>query len=157
MSDWYEQAVADGKQREWIDEADSGRRLLALAKIHKRIKELDPESDRSMPPLIIFSPPLRIGGLHRRATALVEFAFVYLSPLLEYESNDACTFQVAHEIAHAVLAVTGRRKYGPRTPAEVDNDEEAASNLVVEKWKLPKIKNDERRFLKLLEKVLANG
>ena len=117
MNDWYEQAVTGGIQREWIDETDSDRRLLALSEVNERIKNLDPETDKAMPPLVIFSPRL-CAGSHMPAEVPTKFHFIYLPPLLEYETNEHCTFIVAHEIAHAVLSARGCRK-----GEEKDNEE----------------------------------
>jgi hypothetical protein len=142
--DWYERAITDGIEQGWIDRSGSAKRLNGLEEVHKAMPK---EMQAALPPLIIFSPGLRTGGLVLRRDLPPGFAFVYLSPTLEYEFHINATWAVAHEFAHVVL---GHGHYRLRNQAEMDADEEAASDLA-DKW-VPKHNPEQSRLLELLSK-----
>lgn len=145
--DWYEQAVAEGVEQGWIDRTGSSHRLNGLEEVHKAMPK---EMQAALPPLIIFSPGLDIGGLVLRRDLPPGFAFVYLSPTLEHELHINATWAVAHEFAHVVL---GHGHYRLRNQAQRDADEKAASDLA-DTW-VPKHNPEQSRFLKLLTKGKA--
>lgn len=142
--DWYEQAVADGVEQGWIDRPGSRNRLNGLEEVHKKMPK---EMQSTLPPLIIFSPPLAAGGLTLRREIPPGYAFIYLSPGLEKEHCINATWAVAHEFAHVVL---GHGHYRLRNQAQVDADEKAASDLA-DSW-VPKHNPEQSRFLTVLSK-----
>ncbi len=139
--DWYEQAVTGGIEAGWIDKSASTKRLNGLEIVHKK---MDPDSQAALPPMVICSQSIRIGGLTLQRDTPDGFVFVYLSPTLEHEWHINATFAVAHELAHVVL---GHGKYRLRNKAEADADEKAASDLA-DTW-VP----EHSRFLRLLGRV----
>jgi hypothetical protein len=149
MNDWYEQAVTGGIEVGWINPEGTKLRLRALHTIHE---QMDKDSQRSMPPMIIFAPSFGTGGQTMRRDMPTNSVFVYLAPSLEYEWQANVDFIVAHELAHVVLGHGKLRQQKPEEvglPHELTTDEIAASDLVA-KWKIPKVNPEESRFLKLL-------
>src|ERR1700751_718769 len=140
--DWYERAITDGVEQGWIDRSRSAKRLNGLEEIHTKMPR---EMQAALPPLIIFSPSLDTAGVVLRRELPPGFAFMYLSPTLEYEFAIDATWTIAHEFAHVVL---GHGHYRPRNQAQRDADEKAASDLA-DKW-VPKHKPEPIRFLKPL-------
>ena len=153
--DWFEQAVTDGLAAGWISRTFTKRRLNALRTVQEK---MDKKSQGSLPPMVIFAPSIYDGGQVMRREMPPDFAFVYLSPTLEFDWQVEVDFIVAHELSHVVL---GHGRQRQRTHEEVGLPHEstaaeiAASELVA-KWRIPKWERNESRFLKLLEKVLAS-
>ncbi len=101
----------------------------------------------ALPPIIIFSPGLAVGGVKLRREILFGYTFVYLSPTLEKEHCINAIWAVAHELAHLVL---GHGHYRLRNQAEVAADENAASDLA-DTW-VPKQNPGNSLFGRLLNK-----
>jgi hypothetical protein len=144
MSDWYEQAITYGIERGWIDRPGSKNRLNGLDEVRKKMPKA---MQAALPPLIIFSPGLAVGGVTLRREIPLSYAFIYLSPTLEEERCINATWAVAHELAHVVL---GHGHYRLRNQAEVAADEKAASDLA-DTW-VPKHNPENSRFGRLLNK-----
>ena len=145
---WWKNSVEKSFVAGWLAKSvwknRNSRRYVALLKFRNRWR-----SDKiicDLPDMVIFTPSEGEAG-HVNVRTLNKSVWVYLAPMIEFDSQADCDFTVAHELAHIELS-----HY--LLPADERGLVEIEADAQAEQWGFPKRKRGKRIFSRLTERSL---
>jgi hypothetical protein len=156
VHDWWDATVTASVHAGWfkgdvIEGTLLSKRIKALGNLYGKLAKLNDSIDfDSLPPTVIFAPPVDCGGYVKQAIFPTGTVFMYLAPTLEFDSQRDVDFTVAHEFAHVVL---GHYANLGDVPSELPHEKqphEIAADALAAKWGFPKRKSGMSGFGKML-------
>jgi hypothetical protein len=127
--EWYKQSVCASILNRWL--AVDGKRFKAVCQI---TDTLDCETTEALPIVSIYAPEFNVAGCVRHEPPAG--VFMYLSPVLELESQAVVNFAVAHEFAHIALGhyLPGNPQMAERADKYEDRPAELAADALAASW-----------------------
>lgn len=152
---WFDNSVIASIKSGWTQITFVGRRekrFDAITRVWQKVSERFPENNPfdTMPTVTFFAPSLNIYGEVMQAQP--DGVFVYLSPILECESQRDVDFTVAHELAHVALGHYDEKNIhdASHLPHE-EQPHEIAADATAEEWGFPRRKQGKKVFVKMME------